>query len=316
MSTQMLILFGVVALVVVGYFVYKKYYTYGDINIPMPAVLRDGIAFGYYGSLYKTWNQVKDNVNLYWYFNFYSREQFVREIKESKPEMKFVIDLAPFITEYKNHDEYWNAINHNNDNPDNKIPVPKPERSVLNRDAENRLREHFTYLRNEGVLNRINYLYPIDEPNLLVTTPEEHLKIIKVAKKVAAEFTELKNAKWMAIYVRKVDFWNIEEHDVVGVDNYDQKSEVLTKGDHARLMKAKLPHQTTIIVPGCGYGQNPDAFVAYAHTEPSVEIVAGFLWFEYDNPEEKDADFVGLEVRDEAFKEKWRQAGLTVMNKK
>lgn len=279
-----------------GYFLWKLR-QWGDIDIQLPVVLRNDLLFGYYGSVERTWQQVKDNVNLYWYFNFYPQEQFIEEIRQARPEMKFVVDIAPHLTERVQVEEGKTKL-------------------ICSKDAEENLRAFFLKMQDAGVLHRFTYLYPVDEPQLNMYDAQEHLKMLEVAKKVAAEFPELKNVRWLVIYVAKRDFWNIDHYDVVGVDQYEQKSEILTNGEHARLLKVKLPHQKTILVPGCGFGQNPDPFVAYAHSYSNeVEIVAPFLWFEFTDPKNKDADFTGLENAKEDFREKWINAGWKVMNR-
>ena len=103
-------------------------------------------------------------------------------------------------------------------------------------------------------------------------------------------------------------------YDVVGVDDYDQKSELLTIGEHARLLKEKNWNQTTFLVPGAAFGQNPNPFVAYALLNPTeVEAVVPFIWF--DDPDHKDVPYTGLEAQSEEQQALWRKAGNICLNK-
>ena len=289
-----ILVFGLVVLLILGFLYYKyRRREFKDADIPMPSVLRDDILFGHYSSLTRTYDQVKDHVNLYW-GGFHGDDVTIRVLREGLVKVLITFDFA--VCE----------IN------------PETKHRRVRADAEENLRAHFQKLRDAGVLDKVSYLYPIDEPNGTMESVEEHLKMILLCKKVAAEFPELANARWAVIYMNRKHgrgFELIEHYDVVGVDYYAQKSESLTIGEHAELVKQLRPNQKLIIVPGSGYGHNPDPWVAYAHTEPRVEIVASFLWFEWEDPANKDDEFSGLEAQSEENRERWIDAAFKVRNK-
>lgn len=279
------------ALVLVVFFVIKKKdkKKYKDIDLPIPDTRRSDLLYGYYSSLDRTFDQVKDHVNLFWYSNFFGRDNLI-EIMKSTDNMRFVVDLAPMVQRKEGG------------------------KGVLLETAEQELKIFFDTLKENGVLHKVTYLYPVDEPNLFVKSAEEHKKMIQAVQNVRMQYKELNSAKLACIYGRGKPFWNIEMYNVVGVDDYDQKSEVLTIGEHARLLKEKGWDQTTFLVPGAAFGQNPSPFVAYALLNPTeVEAVVPFIWF--DDPGHKDVPYTGLEAQSEEQQAIWRQAGNICLNK-
>lgn len=279
---SLLALAVVVALAVIVYAIKSR--KYGDIDLSIPDTRRTDLLYGYYSSLDRSYEQTKDHINLFWHSNFFAEEKFIEILKGAS--CKVVFDLAPYISKRRDSNSH---------------------KLVFDENAEQNLEALFTRLRAAGVLHKISYLYPVDEPQLQVVSEAEHLRMIKAVKAAAAKFEELNGVRYAAIYLRKELFWNLAEHDVVGVDNYDQKSEILTRGDHARLKKSLLPGQRTMLVPGAGFGQNPTPFIAYALRNPEeVEMVVPFLWF--DDPNHKDADFTGLENMPAEFKAQWIHA--------
>ena len=282
---------GLVLLAGVGYYLYKKAneVKYFDIDIPMPDTRREDLLYGYYSSLANTYDQVKDHVNIFWYSHFFGLERFVEIMQEIT--MKVVLDVAPLCLQGSDQGG-----------------------EIVCEDAEECLRNYFKTLKAYNVLHKITYLYPKDEPNIFMTSEAEHLKLIQLVKRVAAEFEELKDVKYAVIYARGKPFWNSEHHDVVAIDNYGQKSQILTIGDHAELIKQLKPGQKTWLIPGAAFGQNPDPFVSYALAHPDeVDGVIPFLWF--DDPAHKDVDYTGLEKADPAFREKWINAANICLNK-
>lgn len=280
---------GLVLVLIGAYLFYKKKHpTYEDIDLPIPATRRTDMLFGYYSALTGTYEAVKDHVNLFWHSHFFGSEEFIKILQGTN--CKVVLDLAPMLTT----------------KVDGKL--------VLSIAAEQDLWDYFKMLQLAGVLDKITYLYPSDEPNFFVKNPAEHLKMIQMTKKVAALFPELAQARLACIYGRHSDFWNVGEFDVVGVDDYDQKSEILTIGEHARLVMHLAPHQRTILVPGPAFGHNPEPWVAYALRNPEeVEMMAAFLWF--DHPDHKDVKYTGLEARSADFIARWKGAAAILLNR-
>lgn len=273
-----------IVLAVVGYqkATKKKYH---DVVIPMPEKLRKDLIYGYYSAIERTYDQVKDHVNLFWFTHFSSIEQLIGIMKET--DWKIVVDLSPYLH----------------------VKEPgKKGKLVVKESAEGDLRDFFARLKFEGVLAHLTYLTTNDEPNVFTKNAEEHLKAINIVKKVRAEFSELKDTKLMVIYAGNGDWMNIGEFDVVGMDNYGQKSQALTDGAHAQLVAALKPNQKTILVPGAGFGQKPDPWLAYAHSHPDeVEAIIPFIWF--DDPNHKDVNYTGLEAMPEEFRKLWIDAG-------
>lgn len=278
---SLLALAVVVALAVIVYAIKSR--KYGDIDLSIPDTRRTDLLYGYYSSLDRSYEQTKDHINLFWYSNFFGLNQFIDILRGT--ECKVVFDVAPYIS--KKIEGTWKV--------------------AYDETAETRLEAVLVQLEQAGVLGKIAYLYPIDEPTINVISETDHLKMIQATKRVAAKFPALAGVRYAVIYPRKDPFWNLAEHDVVGVDNYDQKSEILTRGDHARLKKSLLPGQRTMLVPGAAFGQNPTPFIAYALRNPEeVEMVVPFLWF--DDPNHKDTDFTGLENMPADFKTQWIHA--------
>lgn len=268
----------------------KKKKKYSDVEILMPTERRNDILYGYYSSLAGQYQNTKDHVNLFWFSGFFNIEEFIEILKGT--DKKIVLDVGYIIT-VKNTD--------------------KKQKLIVKDGAEFELRTHFQRLKDENVLHKITYLYPIDEPQFSVKDETEHKKLITLVKNIAKEFSELDNVKYAVIYGRHEAFWNLAEHDVVGVDDYDQKSQILTNGEHNRLVKSLNANQKTFLIPGAAFGQTPQPFVAYAHNHPEeVEGIIPFLWF--DDINHKDVDYTGLEARDPEFKQLWIDAAHTTMN--
>lgn len=278
----------VLAVVALGYYVYKRNNP-SDIDLAMPAELRDDLLYGYYSSISGQFEQTKDHINLFWYSHFMGFDEFVQIVKQFSG--KIVVDLAPFLVSKKDGGDKLFVLDN----------------------ADNELRNFFLRLQAAGVLHRMDYLYPSDEPNLSVADEAEHKKMLDITKAVASEFSELSNAKLAVIYGRKEPFWNVGMFDVVGVDHYKQKSTILTTGEHARLIKEMKPGTKTFLVPGPAFGHIPDPWVAYAHTNKNeVEGIIPFLWF--DHPDHKDVKYTGLQAADEAFRNTWVAAGKSIVN--
>lgn len=281
-----------VALLILGvkyYLKKKEKASWKEITIPMPDVLRTDLIYGYYAAMPGNWERIKDHVNMFWFTWFSHLSELIDIMRNT--DKAIVVDLAPFV-------------NHRTA-PGTKI--------ICHPDAHKNLREFFTQLKTEGVLHRLGYLVVNDEPNLFVASAEEHLKQIQAVKRVAAEFPELKDSVMTCIYGRGQPFWNIGEFALVGVDDYDQKSMSLTRGEHVRLMKELQQGQRTMLIPGPAFGHIPDPWVAYAHSHPEVAMVVSFLWF--DNEDHKDVNYTGLEARDPEFQKKWIDAAHVIMQK-
>lgn len=262
---------------------------YSDIDLPIPSTRRTDLLYGYYSSLDRTFEQVKDHVNLHWFSHFYPVQQLIQEMKNHNA--AFVVDISNYLFEGSGKRGRYFKEN-----------------------AESELRGFFAWLKFEGVLDKITYLYPIDEPNLFCKSEEDHLKALQATKKVMAEFSELAKTELAVMYAGGGYWMNMHLHQVVAVDNYDQKSESLTTGDHADLVSHMQPNQKTFLVPGPGFGHKPDPWIAYALLNPQQVVgVIPFIWF--DDPNHKDVPYTGLEAAEESFKQQWVHAGNICLNK-
>lgn len=290
MSTgSMVVMVAIILTAIAVIYQQTKKKEYKDIDLPIPETRRTDLLYGYYSALDRTYDQVKGHVNLFWYSHFFGVEQFIAMLKET--DCKIVVDLAPYLFEGTGK-----------------------RGATVKASAESDLRGFFAWLKFEGVLNKITYLYPKDEPNLFCKNAEEHLKAIEIVKSVRAEFSELANAKLAVIYAGGGYWMNMEHFDVVAVDNYDQKSELLTVGDHANLVSQLKPHQKTFLVPGPSFGHPPEPWVAYALRNPhEVEGVIPFIWF--DDVNHKDTAYTGLEALPAETQQKWVHAANICLNK-
>ena len=309
-----LLVAGLLLLALAAFFIYKnkksKKSSYTDIALAIPETRRSDLIYGFYSSLTGTYEAVKDQVNLFWHSNFLDGgdEEFINILKSTNH--KVVFDLARFLTVQKDVTPWYKELLM-------KLKIVKNKKKfkgVYNPEGETALRAYFQWLKDLGVLHKISYLYPKDEPNLFVLNPEEHLKMIQVTKRLRSEFSELANARIACIYGNGKPYWNLAEHDVVGVDDYGQKSQILTIGAHAKLVQEKAPHQRTMLIPGPSFGHKPDPWVAYALLNPEeVEMVIPFVWF--DNVNHKDTAYTGLEAMPEDFKAQWKHAADICLNR-
>ena len=258
-----------------------------DISIPMPSVLRDDLHYCYYLSLPGQIAATADHTSLLWHGQFYGLDQLASELSGHPHGM--VLDCAP------------------------QLFTRRDGKSYLAGDAAEQLRLLFSRLRDRGLLDRVRYLVPMDEPNLFCASERELAKAMDALKSVASEHPELQTAQYMCIYAEsKQTWWCLDRFDVVGVDSYAQKSEVLTTGAHADLMRVLLSHQKAMVIPGAAYGQDPAPFVAYAHTEPRCWGVVPFLWAHVPESADKER-WTGLSRRSAEDQERYRAAGLATL---
>lgn len=265
---------------------------WSDVSIPLPAVLRTDLQYGYYFSLAGQMAETKDHTSVYFWPQWTSIETLASELAQGSQDV--MMDCAPQLTR----------------------PTGKDSRKALAPDAEVALRTRFTELRSAGLLHRVRYLTPFDEPNLFADSEADLLGALVILKRVAAEFQELSGVKYFCIYGSKAEnLYGLDQFDIVGIDNYEQLSEVLTKGAHADLMKRIHLHQQVMVIPGAAYYQDPAPFVAYAHSEPRCWGVLPFIWAHIPESADKEG-WKGLSVQGPAEQERYRQAGLLTLNRR
>lgn len=226
----------------------------GDIDIP-EAPQRKDLLFGYYGCTGDQVAETKDHVNLHWECFWGGLDKAIADIRAAN--MTTVLDLGgPTLSDYGT--------------------MPR----TIRPDAEAQLRSLFDRLQSEGVLHLAKYLLPSDEPNL----PENgsvHLlpEIMALIRRVALSYPTLDFAQYGCIYYSDLPMDHIELFDVVGFDQYEEKSGIFAPGAMYERMKKRLrPDQKTWLVPGATFGQDPQPFLNFANNNDEVLGIIPFLW--------------------------------------
>lgn len=262
--------------------------SYSDIEIPMPNMLRNDLNFVYFLSIPGQTIKVQDHTNLIWHGQFYDNARL--EIEAQSNNFDIILDCAIQL-------------------------FSRGFPATVSSTAKEDLHNYFTDLNNRGLLARIKYLICMDEPNLFAKSEYEVRKAMAILKEEAKIWECLRTVKYMCIYGGKGGYYPaLDEFDIVGIDNYDQKSEILTIGAHADLMRNILPNQKVMVIPGAAYGQNPNSFVAYAHSEPRCWGVVPFIWAHVSESADKEG-WVGLEKQSEEKQNIYREAGKLTLNR-
>ncbi|CAN7185383.1 hypothetical protein [Acidovorax sp. LjRoot117] len=265
---------------------------WGEASIALPSVLRSDLHYCYYMSLPGQMAATADHTSLLWHAQFYGLDALEDEVR-GYPH-RLVLDCSAQLMR----------------------PTGKDSRKALSPSAEADLRVFFADLRARGLLGRVAYLTPMDEPNLFANSEADLLGAVAILKRVAADYHELAGVRYVCIYGSSaVNLHGLHEFDIVGIDNYAQQSEVLTKGAHADLMEVIALHQQVMVIPGAAYYQDPAPFVAYAHSEPRCWGVVPFIWSHVPESADKEG-WKGLQVQGPAEQQRYRSAGATVLNKR
>jgi hypothetical protein len=243
--------------IIVAMAIYKRHRTYADIVVPDSGVRRADLLYGYYACMGDQAAEVADHVTLHHESQFDGLEKAVDNIL--KLHRTTALDVS-----YQVFSAY----------------VPGVHRTIRP-DAAQRLRDFFTLLYSKGALQYVKFLYPIDEPNNTVGSAEVLAAAVALVKQVAGGFKDLDGVRYAVIYAADKPFICQDLYDLVGFDDYDKKSSVLT-GQYQKLKVSLRPGQQTILVPGGCYGQDPTPFINFAQANKEVGIVMPFLW--YDDP--------------------------------
>lgn len=279
---QMLILVIIVAIVIFA--ISKKKKTYNDIAVPVPTTKRTDLLFGYYSCFAEQVAETKDHINFFHESQFNGIDKAISNILEAKTTT--CLDLQHQLLDRPNPKSYY----------------------YLKPNAETELREFFVLLKIKGALPYVKYLSVVDEPNNTIGSAAVLAEAVNLVKKVAREFRELEGVKYFCIYAADKSFICQEMFDLVGFDDYDKKSSVLS-GKYQSFKQSLLPHQKTIIIPGGAYGQDPVPFVNFAQTNMEVGLVMPFLWFD------DTLGNVGKPgIRSGALKDAYIAAGKSVIN--
>lgn len=257
-----------------------------DITVPAPATLRTDLLLGYYGTYASQVAETAGAINLLWVTFWEGLEKAIQDI--SAAACTTVLDLDSYIFDI---DLLTNA-------------------RTPHSDAEQRLRALFTRLREADVLHLVKVLVPKDEPNLREGNVLQHLpSVVPTIRRVAAEFDELQGVLLGVIYMGGSDHDHSALFDIVGFDDYDEKSGALKSGGMYDQMRARLlPDQRTWLVPGASYGQNPTPWLNFAHAHPEVFAIVPFLWASVP----WESDFSGIrDIPD--MHQAWISAGTDIV---
>lgn len=262
-----------------------------DNIIPMPPTLRTDLHNVYYLGLAGQLDQTGDHTSLFWHAQWFDLARLAADLaKHHRHDL--VLDCGAQLFSWQSASKKYRFLP----------------------DAQSRLASLFGQMRALGILQRVKYIVPGDEPNLNCESEADvHLAVDAIEAEIV-RWPELAGVKLTCIYADwDTGWWALNRFAVVGVDNYSQGSGVLVgDGAHARLVRALQPGQRTMIIPGAAFGQDPAPFVAYAHSNPQVEMVVPFLWSHVQQDVES---WVGLERQSPENQERYRRAGLTVLNR-
>lgn len=277
----------IIALVLVGII------TFGCMNIKTQDAYsnpRDKIFYGYYGDMEFQYNEVKDHVNMIWIaaWDRYPRSWvdvvYERIIQAANDEKKSVVMMTTnTYIDGRFSDHVLKEID-----------------------------ELFQKLDEKNALANIIAIYPTDEPDGSEIASEEIAKGNAAIRSVMDKYPALKDTALAVFYTGSEKYPGIEYYDWVGFDEYHKGEQVL--GAKYRRMLTKLrPNQRTMIIPGgCDkWRQDPKPFVDFALENPRVIAVVPFIWIDNAAPGNND---VGLGIRSNGMTEKYRQAGLTLIN--
>lgn len=258
MNNELLTYLPIAAVVVAGAVYAYKHRKIADIDVPVPAQLRQDILYGYYGTMDDQAALTKDYTNLLWEAQFQGMEKAADSILTAS---KFtVLDVANQVM----------------------LRFAESGRNYkINPFAEGNLRILFDYLENKGALKYVKVLTPIDEPNTNARSTEDVQEAINVVKKITSEYHSLDGVKLGVIYAAKPATYEcIEQFDYVGVDDYDSKSQIFTNGTYEGIKSRLKPGAKTIILPGGGFGQDPEPFVNFAHNNLEVGMLVPFTYLD------------------------------------
>lgn len=277
----------IIALVLVGII------TFGCMNIKTQDAYsnpRDKIFYGYYGDMEFQYNEVKDHVNMIWIaaWDRYPRswvdvvyERIIQAANDGKKSVVMMTTNTYIDGRFSDH--------------------------VLKE-----IDELFQKLDEKNALANIIAIYPTDEPDGSEIASEEIAKGNAAIRSVMDKYPALKDTALAVFYTGSEKYPGIEYYDWVGFDEYHKGEQVL--GAKYRRMLTKLrPNQRTMIIPGgCDkWRQDPKPFVDFALENPRVIAVVPFIWIDNAAPGNND---VGLGIRSNGMTEKYRQAGLTLIN--
>lgn len=260
-----------------------------DIDIP-PAPQRTDLLYGYYGTMHAQASETKNHVNVLWEAKFQGLEKAADNMTEAA--MPTILDVA------------------------NEVMVkfqPAGRNYRYNPQAEQNLTVLFDYFRQRDVLKYVYALVPIDEPNTNAENAAELQKALDMMHTVAARYPELIAVKYATIYAAKPQPYELKEQfDLIGVDDYEVKSEIFANGTYAELIRDILPHQKTMLLPGGAFGQDPTPFLNFANGNPEVGALIPFTWLD---PMQAADQWVGIGNDNNPLKARYVEIGHLITGK-
>lgn len=272
-----------IAAAVCAVWLYKRQHTYADIVLPDTGAHRADLLYGYYACMGEQAQEVAGHVNLHHESQFEGPDKAIANILLLRRATALDVSYQVF-SDYR----------------------PGVYRTIRP-DAWDRLHAFFMLLRERGALEYVKFLYPIDEPNNTVGDAAVLATAVALIRRVAALFPQLDGVRLAVIYAADKPFICQELYDLVGFDDYDKKSSVLT-GQYQQLKASLRQGQQTILVPGGCYGQDPTPFIRFAQANAEVGIVMPFLW--YDDPWN---NVKALGIRSNATRAQYVAAGQSVI---
>jgi hypothetical protein len=212
--------------------------------IPAPP-LRADLLFGYYGENAVSVTETSGHANLAWCADFYGPLEQMACLTQAKGlGMKAVMMLPVY--------------------PSPCTPSPPSD-----------WRFWFKRLADVGLLDTVVAIYPVDEPTCdaaMIRATNAQLR------DVMSEFPPIAQAKLAVIYACKAGFPGAETYDVIGCDDYDSGSAVLTR--YYPALAAANPGARLIVVPGGAdpWRADPAPFESYAHGTARVWALVPFIW--------------------------------------
>ncbi len=249
-----------------------------EMKTETPKQLRSDLYYGYYITSPTQVEETRGHFNLLWVGGPFGDEAAIANMKSAK--ISTVFDVS---------DHLYARIN---------------GKSVFNEDAEGSLRSILTRLKKEGIIQYVVALYPIDEPDLNVRSELDVILANKAARKVMAEFPELRSAKLAVIYSNSGNHFDVANYDWVGFDDYSLGASIVYMSKYDSLKKKLRQDQRTILVPGGAYGQDPTPFFNLAENDQKVIALVPFLWTD-------TTDFPG--IRSNQVKKAYCETGKKVI---
>lgn len=226
---------------------------------PAPALRSDLLLFGYYYANSSTVNETAGHVNLHWAAfddggGFISPAGQMAGLIQAKANGQRVVLMLPTYS----------------------VPLEQREAEV---------RFWLQRLKNAGLLwPGIVALYPQDEPDVAGLSDAEVTATNAAVRRAMAGFHELGGARLAVIYACSTERRpGLASYDWIGCDHYEAGCRVLTAWLpgllEAMLATGRTDQRLMVIAGGADpWRQDPACFERYAHAEPIVVALIGFLW--------------------------------------